>query len=677
MASGFPGRCGVQSPIPTLSEGETGALLKRSLTESERLQQQQQLQNALFLRSVKQRTLLPSSASSHVPPLPVDLSSGSSLSASGFARRQEMFSATQTAAGLGSDYRPSSAIQDWLQELERELFLDEDDEKDAASASGSAVTTAELSNAMQRLRSPVLPPPAATVAAPNQFSPSSTNSSSTVSSRFVRRQEMFFSATQTAAGLGSDDRPSSGIQDWMQELERHLFLDEYDEAEDAASASGSAVTTAELRNAMQRLRSPVLPPPAAMVATPNQFSPSPTNSSTVSSSASSSPPSLSTAAAASSRQMLFDTAVAIADGNTEAAAGNLAVLKRAANHRGDAEQRLTAVMLAALVSCMNPPPARNSCPSIAELCSAEHFAATQVLYELSPCFKLGIIAANLAILEATMDHPKIHILDFQVGQGGQYVTFLHALAERQRLRPTARPPVLRITAVADPSSPFTSNNGGNLRAVGHQIEELAERAGLAVRFGVVHRRAADLDAAALGCEPGEALAVNLAFALARVPDESVSPSNPRDELLRRVRALRPRVVAMVEQEINTSTAAFATRFGEACAHYGALLESLDATMARDSAERARVEAWLARRAVNSVATDGADRVERCEVFSKWRARMGMAGFELLPFGPAIIEPVKAKLASIRSNPGFSIREDGGRLGFGWKDRVLTVVSSWR
>ncbi|RWV98922.1 hypothetical protein GW17_00038200 [Ensete ventricosum] len=579
MASGFPGRCGVQSPIPTLSEGETGALLKRSLTESERLQQQQQqqqLQNALFLRSVKQRTLLPSSASSHVPPLPVDLSSGSSLSAS----------------------------------------------------------------------------------------------------RFVRRQEMFFSATQTAAGLGSDDRPSSGIQDWMQELERQLFLDE-DEEEDAASASGSAVTTAELRNAMQRLRSPVLPPPAAMVAAPNQFSPSPTNSSTVSSSASSSPPSLSTAAAASSRQMLFDTAVAIADGNTEAAAGNLAVLKRAANHRGDAEQRLTAVMLTALVSCMNPPPARNSCPSIAELCSAEHFAATQVLYELSPCFKLGIIAANLAILEATMDHPKIHILDFQVGQGGQYVTFLHALAERQRLRPTARPPVLRITAVADPSSPFTSNNGGNLRAVGHQIEELAERAGLAVRFGVVHRRAADLDAAALGCEPGEALAVNLAFALARVPDESVSPSNPRDELLRRVRALRPRVVAMVEQEINTSTAAFATRFGEACAHYGALLESLDATMARDSAERARVEAWLARRAVNSVATDGADRVERCEVFSKWRARMGMAGFELLPFGPAIIEPVKAKLASVRSNPGFSIREDGGRLGFGWKDRVLTVASSWR
>ncbi|CAL9160077.1 unnamed protein product [Musa hybrid cultivar] len=584
MASGFSGRCGVQSPSPTRSEAGTGAILKRSLTERERLQQQQQMQLQNALRSVKQRTLLASSASSHLPPPPpVDLSSGSSsltsskFPASGFARRREMFfSVTQTAAGSGSDNRPSAAIQDRLQELERQLFLDEDDEEDAVSASGSAVTTAEWSDAMQQLTSPPLPPPAAAVAAPNQLSPSPTNSSSTVSS-----------------------------------------------------------------------------------------------------SASSSPPSLSTAAAASSRQMLLDTAVAIADGNIEAAAGNLAVLKCAANHRGDAEQRLTAVMLAALVSCMNPPPTGNFCPSIAELCSAEHFAATQVLYELSPCFKLGLIAANLAILEATKDHPKIHILDFQVGQGGQYVTFLHALAERQRLRHTARSPVIRITAVADPSSPFTRNNGGNLRAVGHQIEKLAERAGLAVRFGVVHRRPADLDAAALGCEPGEALAVNLAFALARIPDESVSPSNPRDELLRRVRALRPRVVAMVEQEINTSTAAFAARFGEACAHYGALLESLDATMARDSAERARVEAWLARRAVNSVTTEGADRVERSEVFGKWRARMGMAGFDPLPFGTAMIEPVKAKLASVRSNPGFTIKEEGGRLGFGWKDRVLTVASSWR
>ncbi|WOL06139.1 hypothetical protein Cni_G14871 [Canna indica] len=588
MATGYPGRelgYGVQAPMPTCSETATGGMLKRSLTEMERLQlqQHQQLQHALYLRSVKQRTFLASPVSSSRvprPPLPpADLSSGScfslassNLMASGVARSQETpFSAPMTAVPSGAEIRPSSVMRNRLQELERRLLLDE--EEDAVSDSGSAVTTAEWSEAMQPLITRVPEP----------------------------------------AGVGA-----------------------------------------------------------------NQLSPSPTNSSssTVSSSASCSPPSSSAAAAASSlRQTLLDTAAAVADGNFEAASANLAVLKRAANHRGDAEQRLTAVMVAALLSRMNPAPGGSSSHPIAELCSAEHFVATQMLYELSPCFKLALIAANLAILEATKDEPRIHIIDFEVGHGGQYAALLYALADRHRLSAAVRPPILRITAVSDPSSPF--NNGGNVSAVGDRIEKLAERAGLTVRFNVVHHRAADLDAAALGCEPGEALAVNLAFALSRIPDESVSPANPRDELLRRVRALRPRVVALVEQEINTNTAAFAGRFAEACAHYGALLESLDATAARDSGERARVEAGLVRRAVNSVAREGGDRVERCEVFGKWRARMRMAGFDQVELGPALVESIKKRLAAVRSNPGFTIAEEAGRIAFGWKGRALTVASTWR
>ncbi|URD85508.1 Scarecrow-like protein 8 [Musa troglodytarum] len=238
----------------------------------------------------------------------------------------------------------------------------------------------------------------------------------------------------------------------------------------------------------------------------------------------------------------------------DAATANLTLLKRAADTRGDAEQRLMAVMVTALLSRLNHPQVGISHP-IADLRSPEHFAATQMLYSLSPCFKLGFVTANSAILDATKDEPKIHILDFEVGQGGQYAALIQTVAERLRLRPGKPPPTIRITAIIDPSSPFTNINAGNLRAVGDRIKKLAER------FGV----------------PGEeALVVNLPFVLSRVPDESVSPENPRDELLRRVCALRPRLVAIAEQEINTSTAPFPARLAEACKHYGALLESLEA-----------------------------------------------------------------------------------------------------
>nr|CAD1835306.1 unnamed protein product [Ananas comosus var. bracteatus] len=462
----------------------------------------------------------------------------------------------------------------------------------------------------------------------------------------------------------SESNRCAALRSQLRELERRLLDDdaEEEEKEDAeeeeeASACDSAVTSAEWGEAMQLQRLMSKPNPAQ-----NPLSPSPSNSSSSSSSstststASCSPPSSSSSPA---KQLLSDAAAAIADGNLDAAAAGLAALRRSGGAAGGAEQRLTAMMAAALAARLGPCPAH----PLAELCGAEHRAATQMLHELHPCFRLGLLAANLAVLDAARDRAGIHVLDFDVGGGGaQHAALIRALAER-------RAPGLRITAVFDPTSPFTPAAAAGARAVGDRLVKLAERAGVGLRFSVVSRRAAELDAAALGCVPGEALAVNLAFALSRVPDESVSPANPRDELLRRVRALRPRVVALVERDMNANTAPFAARFAEACAHYGALLESLDAAAAAaaslgGAAERARVEAALARSAANAVAREGAERVERCEVFGKWRARMGMAGFEPVPLGPGVVEPVRNRLGSIRPNPGFTIKEEAGGLGSG-------------
>ncbi|XP_065001883.1 scarecrow-like protein 8 [Musa acuminata AAA Group] len=505
---------------------------------------------------------------------------------------------------------------------------------------------------------------------------SSVSTSSTVTSAgfaFPRRPELL-------AGSVPEVRSSGSLRDQLKELERRLLLDD---EEEEASASGSAVTHAAWSEAIQSLMSTPQPPVATTTA--GHLSPSPTSSSssTISSSASCSPPSSMPSPppppTGTSRQMLLDTATAIGEGNLHAATANLAAIKAAANPRGDAEQRLTAMMYATLFSRLNNLQTGSS-HAVAELRSPEHFAATQMLYDLSPCFKLAFIAANHAILEATKDEPNIHILDFEVGHGSQYAAFLHALTQRLRHRPT-----IRVTAVVDPSSPFTNINSGGLRVVGERIEKLAERVGVGLRFSVVSRRPEELDAVALGCEPGEVLIVNLAFVLSRVADESVSLANPRDEILRRVRALQPRLVTLAEQEINTSTAAFPARFAEACVHYGALLESLEATAAaaaavqKGVAERARAEAGLARRAVNAVAREGQERVERCEVLGKWRARMGMAGLKPVPLGPSSVEPVKYRLESAGSNPGFTIKEEVGgvALGFGWRGRVLTVLSAWR
>lgn len=439
----------------------------------------------------------------------------------------------------------------------------------------------------------------------------------------------------------------------LQELEKQLLDDNDEEDGDPVSAITNN-SNSEWSETIQNLISP-------NQTTQKPVSPSPTSSSSSSSSSSVASP----ATSACSKQSLMEAASAISEGKLEAACEILTRLTHVSNPRPNSEQRVVEFLASALKSRVNPV---ENPPAVMELFSQEHAASTQLLYDLSPCFRLGFTAANQAILEATLmadqsnsGKNRVHVIDFDIGQGGQYMNLLPALR---------KPVALKITTVAD-------NGGGGqerLRIARERLSQLAEKLGVGFELNVRSQKILELSRDSLGCEPDEPIAVNFAFKLYRMPDESVSTENPRDELLRRVKALSPRVVTLVEQELNTNTAPFMARVNETCAYYGALLESVDSTVPRDNSERVRVEEALSRKLVNSVACEGRDRFERCEVFGKWRARMGMAGFELKPLS----QNVKTRVSSgNRVPPGFSVKEENGGICFGWMGRTLTVASAWR
>ncbi|CAD6340663.1 unnamed protein product [Miscanthus lutarioriparius] len=579
----------------------SGGVLKRSLGEVERWQQ------ALYLREVRQRV----AAQSQIAHPPIDIGS---VLAGASASRASGPSRPPSSGFAGLSPQPSSTL--------------------------SSLTTASHMETRPSHMRPLLQ--RQMVAAPS-------------------------APPQAVARVPAAGRSAARELVLLQELEKHLLGDDDDgEAEAAGSACGSTVTSSAWGDTIQELNSitaaPLTSLPSNHSTAPAAMSRSPSNSSssTVSSAASSSPPT----STASSRQLLSEAAAAIVDGNHAAAAAHLAVLKVAANPRGDAEQRLVAMMASALSSRIGRPPASQH---LAGLCGAEQRAACQLLHDVSPCFGLALHGANLAILDAVADQRVIHLIDFDVSVA-QHIALIQALSSR-RVAGTC----LKVTAVADPTSPFTPALTQALGATEQRLKRYAQQAGLEFRFKAVSCVAGEIEASRLGCEPGaEALVVNLAFVLSRVPDESVSPANPRDELLRGVRALCPRVVTLVEQELNANTAPLAARFADACAHYGAVLESLDATLARDSAQRARAETALANKAANAVAREGPDRVERCEVFGKWRARFGMAGLRPVAIGQGVADRVRARL-----RPGFDVKLDSGRLGVGWMGRVVTVASAWR
>ncbi|KAK4341809.1 hypothetical protein RND71_037625 [Anisodus tanguticus] len=291
-----------------------------------------------------------------------------------------------------------------------------------------------------------------------------------------------------------------------------------------------------------------------------------------------------------------------------------------------------------------------------------------ILYELCPYLKFGYMAANGAIAEACRNEDRIHIIDFQIAQGTQWMTLLQALAAR----PSGAPHV-RITGIDDPVSKYARGDG--LAAVGKRLKAISEKFNIPVEFHAVLVFAPEVTRDMLDVRPGEALAFNFPLVLHHTPDESVDVNNPRDELLRMVKSLSPKVVTLVEQESNTNTAPFFPRFLEALDYYSAMFESIDVTLERDRKERINVEQHcLARDIVNVIACEGKERVERHELLGKWKLRLTMAGFRQYPLSSYVNSVIKSLLRCYSEH--YTLVEKDGAMLLGWKERNLISASAW-
>ncbi|XP_010241020.1 PREDICTED: chitin-inducible gibberellin-responsive protein 1-like [Nelumbo nucifera] len=292
----------------------------------------------------------------------------------------------------------------------------------------------------------------------------------------------------------------------------------------------------------------------------------------------------------------------------------------------------------------------------------------QILYEICPYLKFGYMAANGAIAEAFRTEDRVHIIDFHIAQGTQWLTLIQALAARP-----SGPPHVRITGIDDAVSKYA--RGGSLESVGKKFAAISQKLKIPVEFHAVPVFAADVTRDMLDVRAGEAVAVNFNLQLHHTPDESVDVNNPRDALLRVLKSLSPKVVTLVEQESNTNTTPFLTRFVETLNFYSAMFESIDVTLPRDRKDRIRVEQHcLARDIVNIIACEGKERVERHELLGKWKSRFMMAGFQPYPLSSYVNSVIRDFLRSYSEH--YTLVEKDGAMLLGSKARNLISASAW-
>lgn len=369
------------------------------------------------------------------------------------------------------------------------------------------------------------------------------------------------------------------------------------------------------------------------------------------------------------KELLIACARAVGENNSFAINLMIPELQKMVSVSGEPLERLGAYMVEGLVARLassgNSIYKALKCkePRSSELLSYMHF-----LYEACPYFKFGYMSANGAIAEAVKGEDRIHIIDFQISQGAQWISLLQALAARP-----GGPPFVRITGIDDSVSAYA--RGGGLELVGRRLSHIAGLCKVPFEFNALAVSGSEVEEGHLGIIPGEAVAVNFTLELHHIPDETVSTANHRDRILRLVKGLSPKVLTLVEQESNTNTAPFVQRFAETLDYYTAIFESIDLALPRDDRERINMEQHcLAREIVNLIACEGEERVERHEVFGKWKARLTMAGFRPSPLSALVNAAIKTLLQSY--SPNYKLAERDGVLYLGWKNRPLVVSSAW-
>ncbi|KAJ4791424.1 GRAS transcription factor [Rhynchospora pubera] len=370
------------------------------------------------------------------------------------------------------------------------------------------------------------------------------------------------------------------------------------------------------------------------------------------------------------KQLLLHCAKAVEENDFVSIDWMVQELRKMVSISGTPMERLGAYLLEGLVARLE-----SSGSSIykalkcKEPTSSDLMSYMHTLYEVCPYFKFGYLSANGAIAEAVKGADSVHIIDFQIAQGSQWITLIQALAVRP-----GGPPSIRITGIDDAQSAYA--RGGGLHLVGRRLAHVAASCNVPFEFHPLDMNGSEVRREHLNIRHGEALAVNFAFQLHHMSDESVNTENHRDRLIRLIKSLNPTVVALVEQESNTNTSPFFQRFCETLDYYTAIFESIDVTMQRDDKKRISVEQHcLARDIVNVIACEGEERVERHELFGKWRARFSMAGFRPCPLSPLVNATIKTLLESY--SPNYRLQEIEGVLYLGWKHRPLVVSCAWR
>ncbi|EOY18043.1 Transcription factor GRAS - like 9 [Theobroma cacao] len=301
--------------------------------------------------------------------------------------------------------------------------------------------------------------------------------------------------------------------------------------------------------------------------------------------------------------------------------------------------------------------------------AADVLKAYHLFLAACPFRKLSNFFSNKTIMNLAENAPRLHIIDFGILYGFQWPCLIRRLSSRP-----GGPPKLRITGIDLPQPGFRPAE--RVEETGLRLANYAETFKVPFEFHAIAQKWDTIQIEDLRIDSDEVLVVNCMYRLRNLLDETVVVESPRNKVLNLIRKMNPDVFILGIVNGACNAPFFITRFREALFHYSTLFDMLETNVPREIPERMLIEreifGW---EAMNVIACEGAERIERLETYKQWQVRISRAGLRQLPLNEEIMKTAKERVDT-SYHKDFVIDEDNRWLLQGWKGRIVYALSSW-
>ncbi|KAK7339662.1 hypothetical protein VNO77_20342 [Canavalia gladiata] len=371
------------------------------------------------------------------------------------------------------------------------------------------------------------------------------------------------------------------------------------------------------------------------------------------------------------RTLLVLCAQAVAADDYKSAHELLKQIRQHSNLFGDGNQRLAHIFANGLEARLAGTGSQIYKGLVSKRTSSADFLKAYHLYLAAcPFRKMTSFISNVTIRKSAANSMRVHVIDFGILYGFQWPTFIQRLSLRSE-----GPPKLRITGIDFPQPGFRPAE--RIIETGRRLAAYAESFKVPFEYNAIAKKWETIQLEELKIDRDEYLVVTCFYRGKNVLDESVVVDSPRNKFLSLIRKINPDL--FIHGIINGAFNApfFVTRFREALFHYSSLFDMLETIVPREDWERMLIEKEVfGREALNVIACEGCERVERPETYRQWQVRILRAGFLQQSLDRQIVERAIERVRC-SYHKDFLIDEDSQWLLQGWKGRIVYALSCWK